>query len=78
VNYLGPQLSGRDTVLLWDGDGETPRFAPWVVADVTHREFTFPSARAERRRVTLLGKRGYQVAFRRDGYVVLHAPGAGR
>ena len=28
VNSLGPQLSGRDTVLLWDGDGKTPRFAP--------------------------------------------------
>ena len=35
TNYLGPHLSGRDTVLLWDGDGTTPRFSPWVVADVT-------------------------------------------
>ena len=78
VNYLGPQLSGRDTVLLWDGDGETPRFSPWVVADVRRREFTFPSVRAERQRVTLLEQHGYQVAFRRDGYVVLHAPQAAR
>jgi uncharacterized membrane protein len=78
VNYLGPQLSGRDTVLLWDGDGETPRFAPWVVADVRRREFTFPSVRAERLRIALLEKHGYQVAFRRDGYVVLHAPRAAR
>jgi uncharacterized membrane protein len=78
VNYLGPQLSGRDTVLLWDGDGGTPRFSPWVVADVRRREFTFASVRAERRRVALLEKHGYQVAFRRDGYVVLHAPRTAR
>jgi uncharacterized membrane protein len=73
VNHLGPQLSGRDTVLLWAHDGETPRFFPWVVADVTGREF-FPSVRAERQRVARLEADGYQVAFRRDGYVVLHSP----
>ena len=78
VNYLGPHLSGRDTVLLWDGDGETPRFSPWVVADVRHREFTFPSVRAERRRVALLENRGYQVAFRRDGLRRAARPGAAR
>lgn len=76
VNSLGPQLSGRDTVLLWDGDGETPRFPPWVVADVRRREFTFASVREERSRFTHLKRRGYQVVFRRDGYVVLHAPAA--
>ena len=33
VGYLGPQLSARDTVLLWDGDRYTnPTAAPWVVA----------------------------------------------
>ena len=73
ANHLGPQLSGRDTVLLWAEDGETPRFSPWVVADVTGREF-FASVRAERRRVARLEADGYQVAFRRDGYVVLHSP----
>jgi uncharacterized membrane protein len=78
VNSLGPQLSGRDTVLLWDGDGKTPRFAPWVVADVRRREFTFPSVQDQRRRVALLESRGYQVTFQRKGYVVLHAPGAAR
>ena len=78
VNYLGPQLSGRDTVLLWADDGETPRFSSWVVADVTGREFpsrpSAPSGGGSR------GWRadGYQVAFRRDGYVVLHAPRAAR
>jgi uncharacterized membrane protein len=82
VNYVGPHLSGRDTVLLWDGDGSTPRFPPWVVADVRHREFTWPSKRAERQRaerqrVALLERHGYQVTFRRAGYLVLRAPGAG-
>jgi uncharacterized membrane protein len=78
VNYIGPHLSGRDTVLLWDGDGTTPRFSPWVVADVRHREFTWPSKQAERQRVKLLKEHGYQVIFRRAGYLVLRAPGAGR
>ncbi len=78
ADHVGPHLSGRDTVLLFDGDGESPRFSPWVVADVTHREFTFPSRRAERQRVALLEKHGYQVTFRRDGLVVLHAPRAAR
>ena len=77
TNYIGPHLSGRDTVLLWDGDGTTPRFSPWVVADVRHREFTWPSKQDERQRVALLKKHGYQVTFRRDGYLVLRAPGAG-
>ena len=77
ANHLGPQLSGRDTVLLWAEDGETPRFSPWVVADVTGREF-FASVRAERRRVARLEAGGYQVAFRRDGYVVLHSPRVAR
>jgi uncharacterized membrane protein len=77
TNYIGPHLSGRDTVLLWDGDGTTPRFSPWVVADVRHREFTWPSKQAERQRVALLKKHGYQVIFRRAGYLVLRAPGAG-
>jgi uncharacterized membrane protein len=77
ANHLGPQLSGRDTVLLWADNGETPRFSPWVVADVTGREF-FPSVRAERRRVARLEADGYQVAFRRDGYLVLHIPRVAR
>ena len=71
-------MSGRDTVLLWDGDGESPRFPAWVVADVRHPEFTFSSVRDQRSRLAQLKKRGYQVVFRRDGYVVLHAPGAAR
>jgi hypothetical protein len=76
VNNLGPQLSGRDTVLLWDGDEGTPRYTPWVVADAAHHDFTFPSLRAQRQRVALLERHGYQVVFRRDGYLVLRGPAA--
>jgi len=72
VNHLGPQLSARDTVLLWDGDGSSPLYPPWVVADVAKREFTFASRGQQIRRVALLRRSGYQVVFARDGYLVLH------
>ena len=76
VNNLGPQLSARDTVLLWDGDGGTPPLgAPWVVANVRHRQFTFSSVSQQRQRVALLERNGYREVFRRDGYVVLHRAG---
>jgi uncharacterized membrane protein len=78
VNHLGPQLSARDTVLLWDGDGSSPLRPPWVVADVAKREFTFPSLAAQRQRVALLERTGYRVVFQRRGYVLLHRTGAGR
>jgi uncharacterized membrane protein len=71
VNTLGPQLSGRDTVLLWDGE-HPPAGSPWVVADVREKQFTFTSVRAQRKRVALLRRTGYRVAFERDGYIVLH------
>ena len=78
VNKLGPHLSGRDTVLLWDGDGQTPvRAAPWVVADWKVRQFTFSSVRDQAIRVRLLERDGYRIVFERDGYVVLHqGPGS--
>jgi uncharacterized membrane protein len=73
VNKLGPHLSARDTVLLWDGDGKTPvRAAPWVVADWKVRQFTFSSVRDQAMRVRLLERDGYRIVFERDGYVVLH------
>jgi uncharacterized membrane protein len=77
VNHLGPQLSARDTVLLWDGDGSSPLRPPWVVADVAKREFTFPSLAAQQQRLAFLERTGYQVVFQRRGYVVLHRTGAG-
>jgi uncharacterized membrane protein len=78
VEYLGPQLSGRDTVLLWDGDGHTPPLgSPWVVADITDLQFTFSSVREQRRRLEFLERNGYRAVFKRDGYVVLHRVGSG-
>src|SRR5215831_9999508 len=75
VNFLGPQLSARDTVLLWDGDGSSPLFLPWVVADVGKRDFTFANVAQQVRRVALLERSGYQVVFKRRGYIVLHRTG---
>jgi hypothetical protein len=78
VNFLGPQLSGRDTVLLWDGDGETPDYAPWIIANTTTLQFTFRGGIAEQiQRVEQLKKHGYQTVFDRGGYIVLKSPTAG-
>ena len=76
ANYLGPELSRRDTVLLWDGDGYTPPFAaPWVVADVQRPEMTFGGLDEQRADVIYLRQHGYRVIFERDGYLVLHRQG---
>ena len=76
ADNLGPQLSARDTVLLWDGDGSTPPLgSPWVVANTRKLQFTFRSVREQRQRVALLEDSGYQVVFARDGYLVLHRGG---
>jgi hypothetical protein len=77
VDNLGPQLSGRDTVLLWDGDGSTPPLgSSWVVANVRQRQFTFRSVREQERRLALLERNGYHVVFSRGGYIVLHRGGS--
>jgi uncharacterized membrane protein len=76
VNYLGPHLSGRDTVLLWDGDGGSPLYPPWLVANVDSRQFTFHSVEQQEQRVALLKKHGYETVFERGGYIVLHSPDA--
>ncbi|HXZ69697.1 MAG TPA: DUF2079 domain-containing protein [Streptosporangiaceae bacterium] len=78
AEHLGPQLSARDTVLLWDGDGSSPLYPPWVVADVAKREFTFASRGQQIQRVGLLRRSGYRVVFSRDGYLVLHRSDARR
>lgn len=74
MNHLGPQLSARDTVLIWDA--RHLEWAPWVVASVTRHEFTFSSLAEQRRRVRLLERNGYRVVFNREGYLVLHRTGA--
>ena len=68
---IGPDLSARDTVLLWDGENP-PRWAPWVVADVGQVEFSFTSTAAEKRRVAVLLQHGYRSVFDQRGYIVLH------
>jgi len=78
VDYLGPQLADRDNVLLWDGDGGTPIYAPWIVANVAVQQFTFRGGIKEQvARVALLRKHGYQTVFERGGYIVLKSPTAG-
>jgi len=71
ANNIGPQLTSRDTVLLWDW---TPRWAPWVVADTGRPTIGFPGRRAQADRVGLLMHNGYRVVLARDGYTVLHRP----
>jgi uncharacterized membrane protein len=79
TNFVGPALSYRDTVLLWDGDGGTPPLgAPWVVANIRARQFTFRSVLEQKQRVALLERSGYRVVFRRRGYIVLHRSGPPR
>jgi uncharacterized membrane protein len=67
-NNLGPALSARARVLLWD---RQPRQAPWVIADVSKRSFPFRSVREQRRRVGQLMDAGYRQVFRSAGYIVL-------
>jgi uncharacterized membrane protein len=76
VGSVGPHLSDRDTVLLWDGDGGTPPYAaPWVIANDRQLQFTFHSVQEQKQHIALLEQHGYRVVFRRGGYVVLHRPG---
>ncbi|MDL4771744.1 MULTISPECIES: DUF2079 domain-containing protein [Thermomonosporaceae] len=69
ANGVGPALTGRTRVLLWDWE---PRYAPWVVADVDRLEFPFTSVDEQRARVETLIEAGYREVFRRYGYVLLH------
>ncbi|GAA3643451.1 DUF2079 domain-containing protein [Nonomuraea antimicrobica] len=71
ANSLGPHLSSRTTVLLWE-DGK--QNAPWVVADTGRLAFPWPSVARQRERVEELKRAGYQVIFDQHGYVVLRRP----
>ncbi|MEV0615230.1 DUF2079 domain-containing protein [Nonomuraea sp. NPDC050404] len=71
ANSLGPALTSKATVLLWQRES---RGAPWVVADTSRWEFPFGSAEEQVARVTELRGQGYAQVFSRDGYVVLHRP----
>jgi uncharacterized membrane protein len=67
-NALGPQLTARDRVLLWD---ERPRWAPWVIADIGAPTFPFFSVAAQRDRLALLLRSGYRVVRQGGGFVVV-------
>ncbi|MGI5183852.1 DUF2079 domain-containing protein [Dactylosporangium sp. CA-152071] len=73
ASSLGPRLSSRTQVLLWD---RIPRWAPWVVADVARPQFPFCGLDDQRARVDLLQGSGYRVVFRERDFVVLHNPDA--
>jgi hypothetical protein len=70
---LGPQLSGRDTVLLW-GPAAASASAPWIVAQ-TRWTFPFKTLAGQRAQIRGLEQDGYQAVFRRGAYLVLHRPG---
>ncbi|GGM04898.1 DUF2079 domain-containing protein [Dactylosporangium sucinum] len=73
ASSIGPQLTSRTQVLLWD---RTPRWAPWVVADITRPQFPFCSIDDQRARVELLRSHGYRIVFQENDFVVLHNPSA--
>ncbi|MFI7448977.1 DUF2079 domain-containing protein [Nonomuraea sp. NPDC049714] len=75
ANNLAPALSGRSTVLLWD---RTPRWAPWVVADIGRKTFPFQSLAEQRARVDALQGQGYGIRFAGDDFVVLARGPQGR
>ncbi len=76
ANFAGAELSSRDTVLMWDGDGYASAFAaPWVVADTWRHELGFATLAEQRADVTLLEHHGYKVVFFRRGLWVLHRAG---
>ncbi len=57
-------------VLLW---GPAATSAAWIVAQA-HYTYPFRSLAGQRAQIGDLERRGYQVPFRRDGYLVLHRP----
>ncbi|RFS85809.1 DUF2079 domain-containing protein [Actinomadura spongiicola] len=74
ANGVGPALSHRARVMLWD---QRSRGAPWVVAYVARLEFPFGSVADQRRRVEELAAEGYREVFRQDGYIVLYRTSMG-
>lgn len=69
VNHVGPHLSARTTVLLWN---DRPPVAQWIVADTARGAYPWASVDRQRERVEELKAMGYEVVFDREGYVVLH------
>ena len=75
ASNVAAQLTSRDTVLLWDGDGWSPLFPDWVVTYTGHAEFTFRNVADQITRVNLLKEHGYVTVYSAGGYLVMHKPG---
>ena len=75
ASNVAAQLTSRDTVLFWDGDGSSPLFPNWVVTCTTHAEYTFRSVGDQIARVHLLKQHGYVTVYSVGGYLVMHKPG---
>jgi hypothetical protein len=75
ASNVAPQLTSRDTVLLWDGDGDSPLYPDWVVTCTSAGEFTFPTIADQIARVQLLKDHGYVTVYSVGGYLVMHRPG---
>jgi uncharacterized membrane protein len=75
ASNVAPQLTSRDTVLLWDGDGDSPLYPDWVVTCTSEGEFTFPTIADQTARVRLLKEHGYVTVYSVGGYLVMHKPG---
>lgn len=71
VNHVGPHLSARTTVLLWE---DRPSTATWVVADTARHAYPWASLDRQRQRIDELRSQGYRVVYDREGYVVLRRP----
>ncbi|WP_143118252.1 DUF2079 domain-containing protein [Actinomadura madurae] len=69
ANGVGPALTSRARVLLWD---DRSHGAPWVIAYIGRLEFPFGSPAEQRLRVAELKAEGYAEVFRQDGYIVLY------
>ncbi len=73
ANHIGPMMTHRTTVLLWE---PTSQDAPWVLADLSQWTYPWRSFDDQRRAVSARQAAGYQIVFEKDGFVVLHRPGS--
>ncbi|HUN32336.1 MAG TPA: DUF2079 domain-containing protein, partial [Trebonia sp.] len=74
---VGPFLLTRDTVLVYDNDGQTSPYQPWVVGnDGNQGEFGFVSQQLETEQFHALVARGYVIVWhdKATGFFVAHAP----
>jgi len=73
ATQVGPQLLGRDRVIMWSfpGDRDYPQ-TPWVLADTKRPSYPFASIDAQQADVQARVKAGYKVVYEDDGWVVLH------